>query len=67
MILMVDLAASEVFLVAISRAGLGRRSHSRAAIGFPDGFVAGNGRNIFRAAIVGARCRGTSCGRAQQK
>ncbi|MFK4500052.1 hypothetical protein ABIF86_004343 [Bradyrhizobium japonicum] len=37
---MVDMAASEVFLVAISRLGFGQRSPPRAAIGFQDGFVA---------------------------
>jgi hypothetical protein len=38
--LMVDMASSEVFLVAISRLGFGQRSPPRAAIGFQDGFVA---------------------------
>jgi hypothetical protein len=47
MILMVDMAASEVFLVAISRAAFGLRSHLSAAIGFREGFVAGPATQYF--------------------
>ncbi|MCK1403989.1 hypothetical protein [Bradyrhizobium sp. 76] len=64
---MVDMAASEVFLVAISRADFERRSHFSAAIGFREGFVAAPRRNIFRSPIVGRGGGDTSFGRAQRK
>jgi hypothetical protein len=47
MILMVDMAASEVLLVAISRADFARRSHLSAAIGFREGFVAAPATQYF--------------------
>ncbi|MGY3367155.1 hypothetical protein ACVWZL_004280 [Bradyrhizobium sp. GM2.4] len=51
---MVDMAASEVFLVAISRADFARRSHLSAAIGFREGFVATPRDAIFSAAPLSA-------------
>jgi hypothetical protein len=50
---MVDMAASEVFLVAISRADFERRSHLSAAIGFQEGFVAAPAMQYF----LHANCR----------
>jgi hypothetical protein len=65
---MVDMAASEVFLVAISRADFERRSHFSAAIGFREGFVAAPPRrNNFYSPIVGRSGGDTSFERAQRK